>query len=621
MPTVITVGIQGPAGPRGATGTGVPAGGISNQFLVKNSSTNFDSIWKSITTDQIPEGETNVYFTAGRAISALTGQALSLFANDEGYISNVTGLIAQGSNITITGTGTDDDPYIINSSGGGVSIGGAVTGSSPYGVLYTDTSNNLAQDSTNFIYDPDNLGFNVGFSGFSGLNISFIFGSFQLGDINSSNNKCYISVNDSSNNISAYLNGHTAFSLNNNGIFIFGDNQGTLGGSVLFLDTTSAIINIASASYLFLNASSDSYALGNTSSTNSYLQIIGATTNSAQISVNNNPIMQLILGTSYILGDLNGVADNNRIVLNGTAMQIVLNGQAMIAADQSSNEVTFGGIGNFLRIIGSSQSALMFLGSNEVLNFNASSGQYQFGANGFGNSTFSVINDALQYFNLLTAGADLFRLDPLGNISGNPSYSLGDVNNQFDGNYLRLSNVTGVKEATINLSDITVFDSTVVSGNILTTIGAAFAGNKTSIWIDDTSQSIEFKLNSISLLSIDPTGTLTGTPSYSLGDTANAIDGNSFSLFQSGGNGSASLLLNNNNVIVALMNSGHPVILMGSPFNGNNTYIGVDDLNQLITITNIPAYLNDADASGAGLITGQLYKTTTLGVTALNIVP
>lgn len=40
-------------------------------------------------------------------------------ADLNGKLSNITGLITQGSNVTITGSGTSGSPYVINSSGGG----------------------------------------------------------------------------------------------------------------------------------------------------------------------------------------------------------------------------------------------------------------------------------------------------------------------------------------------------------------------------------------------------------------------------------------------------------------------------------------------------------------------
>lgn len=53
----------------------------------------------------------------------------------------------------------------------------------------------------------------------------------------------------------------------------------------------------------------------------------------------------------------------------------------------------------------------------------------------------------------------------------------------------------------------------------------------------------------------------------------------------------------------------------------NGTKVTVDDITQLITVTNVPAYADDSAATTAGLTTGQLYKTTTLGSTLLKIVP
>ena len=53
----------------------------------------------------------------------------------------------------------------------------------------------------------------------------------------------------------------------------------------------------------------------------------------------------------------------------------------------------------------------------------------------------------------------------------------------------------------------------------------------------------------------------------------------------------------------------------------NSTVIQINDSTQLITLTNVPTYASDALAIAAGLSTGNLYKSTTAGVTNLHIVP
>lgn len=106
-------------------------------------------------TSQVLEN-INLYFTNVRAIAALTGQNISIFNNNAGYItnaalapyltivsaaatyypltnpaayiSNITGLVQQGSNITITGSGTSGSPYIINGTAGGVTSFNTRTG-------------------------------------------------------------------------------------------------------------------------------------------------------------------------------------------------------------------------------------------------------------------------------------------------------------------------------------------------------------------------------------------------------------------------------------------------------------------------------------------------------------
>lgn len=52
-----------------------------------------------------------------------------------------------------------------------------------------------------------------------------------------------------------------------------------------------------------------------------------------------------------------------------------------------------------------------------------------------------------------------------------------------------------------------------------------------------------------------------------------------------------------------------------------STIFLVDSINSIITLFGVPTHADDAAASGAGLTTGQLYKTTDGGSTFLKIVP
>lgn len=63
------------------------------------------------------------------------------------------------------------------------------------------------------------------------------------------------------------------------------------------------------------------------------------------------------------------------------------------------------------------------------------------------------------------------------------------------------------------------------------------------------------------------------------------------------------------------------IATFGAIDGGNGTKIEVEDFTSLVKITNVPTYADDAAAGVGGLTSGMLYKTTTTGVTALNIVP
>ncbi len=72
--------------------------------------TDYNSLWDTRlalkTTTNLAEG-TNLYFTDGRAVTALTGENISLFTNDSGYLTSLSGAVLIGRNLTINGTMQD----------------------------------------------------------------------------------------------------------------------------------------------------------------------------------------------------------------------------------------------------------------------------------------------------------------------------------------------------------------------------------------------------------------------------------------------------------------------------------------------------------------------------------
>ena len=59
-------------------------------------------------------------------------------------------------------------------------------------------------------------------------------------------------------------------------------------------------------------------------------------------------------------------------------------------------------------------------------------------------------------------------------------------------------------------------------------------------------------------------------------------------------------------------------LLLGNRSGGNNTKITIDDVNEQITISNLPAYDDDTAAGVGGLTAGMVYMTTGSGSAPLN---
>jgi len=221
-PHVISVGVQGPPG------VGIATGGTTGQFLQKNSNTNFDTSWVTITKstvglgnvdntsdlnkpistatqtalnakqNTITTGTTLQYFRgdlslstfSSDAISALTGQNISIFTNDVGYITSsalagyvpYTGATSDlnlgttqkliTTNVSANGfggvliesnNGTDVALFGAGGGSGATFYGGTVFSTMNAGsILFAGTGGLLSQDNTNFFWDDANNRLGVG---------------------------------------------------------------------------------------------------------------------------------------------------------------------------------------------------------------------------------------------------------------------------------------------------------------------------------------------------------------------------------------------------------------------------------------------------------------------------
>ena len=135
--TVSSVGVQGPIGPegpagpdgpQGPAGQGVPTGGTTDQVLKKNSSTNYDTSWTSLTTSAIPEG-TNLYYTDER----VDDRVASLLVAGSGINLSYNDLL---NTITISATGGGDVSSVFGRTGAVTAQSGDYTTS-----LVTEGSN------------------------------------------------------------------------------------------------------------------------------------------------------------------------------------------------------------------------------------------------------------------------------------------------------------------------------------------------------------------------------------------------------------------------------------------------------------------------------------------------
>lgn len=155
-------------------------------------------------------------------------------------------------------------------------------------------------------------------------------------------------------------------------------------------------------------------------------------------------------------------------------------------------------------------------------------------------------------------------------------------------------------------------------------------GNKTKIQVIDNAQTVQaiadslFKIynsSNVEWFRVD-----TNNKFVSIGDVGNAVNKTNFVVNDNTKNITSQVdghfyVNNSSGQRVADFNTTDWSVKLGSIDAGNGTVIFIDDVNQLITLGNVPTYADDSAATTAGLTTGQLYKTTTGGITSVNIVP
>lgn len=160
--------------------------------------------------------------------------------------SNITGLIRSGTDVIITGSGTTDDPYVISSSGGSLTLGEPVILGTPYANLYVDRSGNILDGF--LLYDLAGMvSVDIGNRFLVDVNSTAIFQYADLttdliwGDVSGLGNLTQAVLNDPrssfrfQNNGNAFLNIEpNLLSVLNGASFQFGDTAGITNATADF---------------------------------------------------------------------------------------------------------------------------------------------------------------------------------------------------------------------------------------------------------------------------------------------------------------------------------------------------------------------------------------------------
>lgn len=257
-------------------------------------------------------------------------------------LENITGLVTQGTNVTITGTGTSGDPYVVNSSGGGG--GGDVSGpgSSTDDAIATwnGTAGDTLQNST-LIYDGDLRGMTTVTLPNTGLHILDTNASHDLiiapGSNLTADRTLTITTGDSDRTLT--LTGNFSGSGTSTGTNT-GDQTITLTGDVTGTGTGSFVTAIGTG--VIVNADVNASA-------GIALSKLAATTASRALVSDASGFITAATTTSTEIGYVNGVTSSIQTQLDGKQPDIQFQ-------DEGVNQGTAGGVST-VNFVGAGVSA------------------------------------------------------------------------------------------------------------------------------------------------------------------------------------------------------------------------------------------------------------------------
>lgn len=304
------------------------------------------------------------------------------------------------------------------------------------------------------------------------------------------------------------------------------------------------------------------------------------------------------------MGDLSGTNNQNSFIVNDGAGVI----------NSSTNQFNFYSAANTNILVGQ----VGYSGNDAYTVF----GDVNFTQNG----TYFYIDDNAQQFQVINgtvaANQQGFNID-----FANSTYAIGSQgwgnNSNFtitDGNSTMTSNL-GVWGSSGNYQIIDTNGNEFFAVNVgaeVISIGDLSGAHNGNNWVLDDNGSTNYLhlgnyaggiTGQYAIDTVDGIGSFSLTTGYYIQITYGDISGINNSTFTN---------LNDYDKIIENYVNG--IYSVGNAITGT-TLFSLDTVNDIISLFHIPTYANDAAATGAGLVSGNVYKTTIAGITTVCVVP